>query len=408
MTTSSNSTNEAGGSIQLFSPEITPELIESMKTLIGIDLRIDHSIHNEVATRLAVTKFAAGIGDTNPLWTDPEYASKTRYGERIAPPSWVIAVFGVIQFGWEGLGAFHSASNLQFYEPIRLGDHISVTCRYDGFTGPRPSRFARQALVDQFTTRYVNQYGVLIAENQLEVTRFERGHVRPKHDSGQARTHPHTWESDALEAIEARVLAERPRGSEIRWWQDVQVGDRLDPILKGPIGVTDEVAYVVAGGTPIPRLAAHRAALLEYQRHPAWAFRDPETGALEPIYAVHYNSQAARAMGVETQYDVGFQRHCWQIHLLTDWMGDDGWVRQSASRYRSFVYLGDVIELSGTITEKFIDENGEACVSIETSALNQYGEQVMPGTAVIALPSRGNDVRPSDRRRSKWMQTKES
>jgi hypothetical protein len=119
---------------------------------------------------------------------------------------------------------------------------------------------------------------------------------------------------------------------------------------------------------------------------------------LEPIYAVHYNSQAARAMGVAKQYDVGFQRQCWQIHLLTDWMGDDGWLVQAASELRSFVHLGDAVELSGTVTEKFVAVDGEACVRIETTAHNQRGEPVMPGTAVVALPTRSSDIRPSDRR----------
>jgi acyl dehydratase len=336
------------------------------------------------------------------LWTDATYAAGTRYGCCVAPPSWVVSVFAAIQFGWEGLGAFHSASDFRFHVPVRLGDRIEATCRYDGFSGPRPSRFARQVVVDHFTTRYTNQHGTLVAENRWDVVHFERGHVRPKEpvssSEGKRGEVSPGWSQEELAALEERVLAERPRGADVRWWDDVAVGDRLDPIVKGPIGLTDEIAYIVGGGTPIPRFAAHRAALLEYRRHPAWSFRDPETGALEPIYAVHYNSQAARAMGVATQYDVGFQRQCWQIHLLTDWMGDDGWVVQAASELRSFVHLGDVVELSGTVTEKFVDDDGEACVRIETTARNRRGDDVMPGSAVVALPTRGSDIRPSDRR----------
>lgn len=403
MTSTREAAADGRHDVVMATSEITPEMIEAMTARIGVELRIEHSVHNEEATRLAVAKFAAGVGDTNPLWTDADYAAATRYGERIAPPSWVVSVFAAIQFGWEGLGAFHSASDFRFHVPVRLGDRIEATCRYDGFTGPRPSRFARQTVVDNFTTRYTNQHGTLVADNRWDVVHFERGQVRtqpPNEASGDSPgDSPHPWNPGELAALEERVLAERPRGVEVRWWDDVEVGDRLDPITKGPIGLTDEIAYVVGGGTPIPRFAAHRAALEAYRSHPAWSFRDPDTGALEPIYAVHYNSQAARAMGVARQYDVGFQRQCWQIHLLTDWMGDDGWLVQAASELRKFVHLGDAVELSGTVTDKFVADDGEARVRIETTAHNQRGEPVMPGTAVVALPTRSSDTRPSDRRR---------
>ena len=52
------------------------------------------------------------------------------------------------------------------------------------------------------------------------------------------------------------------------------------------------------------------------------------------------------------------------------------------------MYLSDVVTLTGTVTEKFVDDDGEHCVRVETRAENQRGEDVMPGSAVVALPSR--------------------
>jgi acyl dehydratase len=57
------------------------------------------------------------------------------------------------------------------------------------------------------------------------------------------------------------------------------------------------------------------------------------------------------------------------------------------------VFLSDVIELSGTVTGKHIDDDGEHVIEIETRAMNQRGEDVMPGRAEVALPSRD---RPGD------------
>jgi len=92
-------------------------------------------------------------------------------------------------------------------------------------------------------------------------------------------------------------------------------------------------------------------------------------------------------MGVPLQYDVGFQRQCWHIHLLTNWMGDEGWIKRASAQYRRFVYHSDVIWLKGAVTKKYIDD-GEPCVDVSTTAFNQRGEDVMPGRATIVLPSR--------------------
>jgi hypothetical protein len=199
---------------------------------------------------------------------------------------------------------------------------------------------------------------------------------------------PHPWTDAELEAIEADIVAEKPRGAAPRYWEDVNVGDELDLLTKGPLGLTDEIAFVSSGAAPIPRLAAHRISLLRYRKHPKWAFRDPSTFALEPVYSVHYNDYAARLQGAQIAYDVGIQRTCWQIHSLTNWMGDAGFLKSLHGQYRSHVYLSDVVRLGGRVSEVLVDEDREHVVRVETWATNQRGEQVMPGSAVIRLPTR--------------------
>jgi hypothetical protein len=99
------------------------------------------------------------------------------------------------------------------------------------------------------------------------------------------------------------------------------------------------------------------------------------------------NDYAARLQGAQIAYDVGIQRTCWQLQSLTNWAGDAGEVKSIHGQYRSHVYLSDVIRLGGRVTEKEI-KNGEAVVTIETWATNQRDQNVMPGSAVVALPRR--------------------
>jgi acyl dehydratase len=385
---------------QMSEARLTDEMIEAMRERIGAELRIDHSTNNDVATALSVARFTGGIGDTNELWVDPAVAEASAYQAPVAPPSWVICCFAGLQFGWPGLGSFHASSDLTFHQPVFIGDVIRPTCVYQGFDGPRSSSFAGQTVTDHFLNTYRNQRGEVVAEIHWTVFNYERSQAKARsgRPNGDPVQLPHPWTAEEVAVLEQQIASERPRGREPRFWEDVEVGEPLCEIIKGPIGTTDEVAYVAAGGAPIRRLAAHRHSLLDYRRQPDWAFRDPVTSALEPIYSVHYNEHAAQAMGVAMQYDVGFQRQCWQIHLLCDWMGDDGWIKDASAQYRSFVYLSDAVRLGGQVVGKRVDEDGEHVVDVRTRAVNQRGADVMPGTATIALATRRGD-HPVERRR---------
>lgn len=382
--------------------EITDEMVEAMRARVGTALRIDHSVFNEEATRLAILKFAGGVGDANPLWCDPAHGVRSRYGQQVAPPSFVIGCFSGLQFGWPGLGSFHSETDCRFHRPILRGDVIRASCVYLGFDGPRPSRFAKRVVVDRFENRYVNQRGQEVATLRWSVVNFARSEARQR-GAGNGGAPRARWTADEVAAIEREVLAQEPRGAVLREFEDVRVGDRLDPLTKGPIGLTDEIAFVAGGGAPIPRLLAHRSALLAYAKHPAWAFRDPETMALEPIYSVHYNRSAANAMAVPEPYDVGFQRQCWQIQLLSNWIGDEGWVVRASAQYRKFVFHGDVVRLSGRVVRTYLADDGETRVDVVTRAENQRGDDVMPGEATLALPSRPRGTWPVESRLTRNM-----
>jgi acyl dehydratase len=386
--------------IEMQDSSITDELIEEMRSRIGSRIRTESAIFNEEASRMAIAKFADGIGDPNPLWRDRDYCASSRYGTIVAPPSWIFSVLAGVQFGWRGLGGFHNATRVEFLRPILINDRISVECFFKGFEGPKSSSFAGKMVTNFKEAKYYNQRKELVAIHEWSVMRFDRSRARERRDGGRYDKVqlPHPWTDEELRDIEEEVLSETRRGSQLRYYEDVEIGQALESVLKGPIGVTDEIAYLIGGGAPIPRLAAHGVALMQYRRHPAWAFRDPQTYAKEPIFAVHYNKEAAHAMGLPLAYDVGVQRHCWQIHMLTNWMGDDAWLKRSQMELRGHVFMSDVVRLKGRINKKYRDESGECCVDIETETVNQRGENVMPGQATVILPSREDGTFPLERR----------
>lgn len=379
--------------------QFTDAMLEKMRSLIGAELRTDDCVNNEYATRLAILRFAEGIGDGNPLWTDPEYAATTSYGGLVAPPSFVFCCLGSVQFGWRGLGGFHAETKMTFHRTIRVGDRITARVFFDGFEGPTGSNFGGRRIKDYIRQEYFDQSDEPIATFVCSRMRFERAQMQKRAETRRQDAKielPHPWTGAEIAAIEEQMLAETPRGAMPRYWDDVAVGEEIDVITKGPIGLTDEIAYVASGAAPIPRLAAHGVALRRYRKHPRWAFRDPTTHALEPVYSVHYNDYAARMQGALAAYDVGIQRTCWQIHSLTNWMGDTGFLKALTSQYRAHVYLSDVVRLGGRVESRDIDADGVHVVQLTTWATNQRGQNVMPGTAVIALPLRGGASRSHD------------
>lgn len=374
---------------ELATGKFTDKMLTDMRALIGTELRTDASINNEYATRTAILRFCEGIGDDNPLWTQPAYAEKSHFGSLVAPPSYIFACLAGVQVGWPGLGGFHCETTINFFQPIRMGDKITCRVVFQGFDGPTAdSSFGGRRIKDYILQQYINQDGVVVADFICSRMRFERTEMQKRAETRKLEV-PHPWKDEELAEIEAQILREQPRGDRPRYWEDVQVGDEIDTITKGPLGLTDFIAFIAGGAAPIPRVSAHSVALRKYHKHPKWAFRDPKTHALEPVYSVHYNDYAAKLQGAQIAYDVGIQRTSWGIHSLTNWMGDAGTLKAVFGQYRAHVYLGDIVRLGGRVDAKEVDADGQHVVRLTTWAYNQRDQNVMPGTAVIALPVRG-------------------
>ena len=122
-------------------------------------------------------------------------------------------------------------------------------------------------------------------------------------------------------------------------------------------------------------------------RHPSWGFTDPNTGAQEAIIRVHDIQEAAESAGLPGAYDYGCQRCCWMGHLLTNWMGDDGFLKKMYVELRLFNVVGDTTWCRGKVSAKR-EENGERLVDLEIWGENQRGEVTTKGTATVRLPSK--------------------
>jgi len=339
-------------------------------------------IQNAVASQDAIRQFAWGIGDDNPLWHDLEYASKSRYGHIVAPPFFLYAVAAPQGMeGLPGVHAFHCGCAWEWYETIHVDDKLTCVDIPTDLVEKHGKMGGRQFL-QLGQTIYRNQRGNIVAINKRETMRIERQAAK---DRGKyTNITKHRYAEEELRKIDEMYQKEEVRGANFRYWEDVKLSDDLTPVVKGPLALTDMVEFMVGiGGGQ----GAHRIRWKYMKKHPMWGVRDPETGTLEPMADVHYESAISDAIGVPMAYDLGMQRFSWAGHLITNWMGDDGFLERFDSKVQAIDPSGDARWCRGKVIKRYV-ERGKPLVDLAVWIESIRGWITTSATATVALPSR--------------------
>ena len=114
---------------------------------------------------------------------------------------------------------------------------------------------------------------------------------------------------------------------------------------------------------------------------------DSRTGLADVPELVHMEDSRAQTIGIPGAYDYGCQRISWLDNVVTNWMGDDGFLKNQNGTLKRFNIVGDTHWMKGKVTKKYI-VNGEYLVDIECWGENQRGEITLPGSATVRLPSK--------------------
>jgi acyl dehydratase len=379
---------------------ITDEAVARLRARIGIPEVHPQPPHYLRPGTDAFRHVATAYGDDNPLWCDPEYGPKTRWASPIAPPPLVggdtligedeVEVVDPDQADLmrgdplRGVHAFYAASGREWWAPLVPDQRI---LRRNALVGvaDKPSEFAERA-VHEWTAQVFRVAGgpMLSAQYRLMVrTERRKARERKKYDAIE----PTPYRDDEIAAIEAQYAAERPRGPEPRWWEDVTEGDTVGPMVKGPLLVTDMVCWHVGMGMGLYGVQPLRLGWRNRQRVPRFFHRDP-LNVPDVMQRVHWDPEFARRSGNPTTFDYGRMRETWLIHLCTDWMGDDGWLWKLECEFRRFNYVGDTQWCLGRVTRRYLAAGDRPAVDLDLVCENQRGETTTPGRATILLPSR--------------------
>ena len=363
---------------------ITDEGLARIRERIGKGFEGRRPWRTEV-TRDAIYHLAYAIGDLSPLYLDEEYAKKTRWGRLLAPPIIVQSMDTLRAVGSsglpEGLPGVHSIWTGSLYaweRPIFVGDRIRAD-NYLKSIVERESRFGGGRSVYQtYEAIYKDEQGQRVGLRNDTWIRIDRDKTREEKKYGKIELKK--WTPAEIEKLMAEYRAQER--TVVRRWRDVKPGDALGPLLKGPLTPTAEIAFESFFGI---YLVGNKVAADLYARHPALMVPN-EQGVPEPPQRVHWDNEfTTRLLGLPGAYDLGPERLSWMIHLVTDWIGDDGFLRKIECQYRKFNYMGDATWCRGTVREKF-EEDGKKCVRLDVETVNHRDEVTTVAVAEVELP----------------------
>ena len=362
---------------------LTEASIADLRSFIGKEVRRGRPYVEELNAD-AIRHFALGIGDQNPLWVDQAYAEGSVHGCLLAPPTILFATDRILSgyvTGLPGVHAMFAGTEFRFERAPRLGDRIRAVARLKDLI-ERPSRFAGRSLQQIYEVECFDQDDALVASGSSYCFRTERDAAREK---GKYEHREVQWSPAEIEDIAARYTAQeaRRRGATTRFIEDVAAGEAIPEIIKGPYTATTAIAFLLGWGGLYVR--AHGDAFDLFGRHPALGIPN-EWGVPEPPERVHWDPDLARRVGVPGAYDYGPERVSWMGHLVTDWMGDAGFLRRLTVEVRRHNLIGELVTCSGQV-ESVDAASGIATLSL--AACNQDGEESARGSAEVILPARG-------------------
>ena len=112
-----------------------------------------------------------------------------------------------------------------------------------------------------------------------------------------------------------------------------------------------------------------------------------QTSGSQDWYPVHFDAAFARKSGHEDVFvNTGFLQAA-LVRLITDWMGDAGFLRRLKFEMRRQHRFGDVMVCRGRVVSKE-ERDGQARVDLDVWAENEREGIATPGEATVILPLR--------------------
>ena len=352
------------------------ESFERSRLRIGVPQPLPNLPHNLEVSKDGLRHFAYGYGDDNPLYCDEDYAKGTRWGGLINPPTFLYTMGEdasprpippenkALLKGdpFAGFGSYQAVMEFEWWRPLFVGDRLKCLRSQVGVVDKRSEFGGRTAHVTHDFI-YANQRGELHAIRRGTWVNAERHASRERKKEHEL---PEPYTAEQLAEIDAAYEAETRRGAEPRYFEDVEVGDVVDPKVKGPLTTTDIVVWHLGWGMQLTPPGNFRLAYLSARRRPACTHRTASTSPT-PCSDCTGSPNGPRSSACRRRTTMAALRETWLCHLVTDWMGDDAWLWKMECQHRRFNFIGDTSWLTGEVVDKVQTETPAACAARCTS-----------------------------------------
>ncbi|WP_322041022.1 FAS1-like dehydratase domain-containing protein [Burkholderia diffusa] len=359
---------------------------------------------HRVATKELIEHMASAADFRNPLYRDDAYARNTRWGSVVAPPFYYHAILhgggicplflapdeGIVRN--ELVLMMHKSD---FYKPVHVGDVFKVwygPTKIEDITESGENslrRFRTSRLIS-----YINQrdeivcsdtdyhfYTILPPAGNRGAEKYSVKENNIQERIGLEYTKEYSYTKDDIGMIDRLYETEERRGSNALFWEDVAVGESLPPTVMGPLTAWDSVVSMQGFGAACLTMNDLR------QLKADTVIVDPATGIPGQDIELHLTDRGARVFNSYSVTPIGPPILHFFGRLITNWMGDDGFLRRLTWRNMTNTPFGDTIFGRGKVTRKYI-ENGECMVDLDIWMESVRGFVSNVGPATVSLLSR--------------------
>ena len=144
-------------------------------------------------------------------------------------------------------------------------------------------------------------------------------------------------------------------------FEDVAVGDRLVPLVRGPLTVMHLMRW---------------------------------SAAMENWHRIHYDRPFTQEHEKLPDLMInGTLKQQFIVQLLKDWAGSGGWLWKVSFQFRAMNTVGETLRIWAEVVELESTE-AHGVVRLKLGVVNDAGRESTPGTASVVLPRRGGPPVP--------------
>ena len=246
-------------------PGLAENALEEARSLIGVTLRRqDHLLEYGSESRRGAPFLLGHRRRESAVLRPRATALSTRWKSGLAPGCFLFTIDStVVAPKLRGIQWIYSGVDWQWYKPIRHRDRFTTKVQLIDAVEKSGSN-AKRFIVQTGESLYYNQDGELVCRANGSTARIPRSRAKGGLKYQPRETHSYTRRGTDRRSA-AAIDAEECRGSNPRFWEDVNVGDVAKPVVKGPLNITDMICWYSGGGHTYQ---AHERAQRYRKRHP--------------------------------------------------------------------------------------------------------------------------------------------